>query len=81
MIDSVDVKLARRPAQASNRWLSKDQPTAKTVETLKHDEAKRKNIPTAEYQSVMSRASRARSACLRAPQSRPRPAARLARQG
>ena len=25
----------------------------KTVETLKHDEATRKNIPTAEYQSVM----------------------------
>jgi adenine-specific DNA-methyltransferase len=28
-------------------------PTAKTVETLKHDEDKRINIPTAEYQSVM----------------------------
>jgi len=27
----------------------------KTVETLKHDEAKRKNIPTAEYQSVVDR--------------------------
>jgi len=26
---------------------------AKTVESLKHDEATRKNIPTAEYQSVM----------------------------
>lgn len=26
---------------------------AKTVETLIHDEASRKNIPTAEYQSVM----------------------------
>ena len=25
----------------------------KTVETIKHDEAKRKNIPTAEYQSVL----------------------------
>jgi hypothetical protein len=25
----------------------------KTVETLTHDEASRKNIPTAEYQSVM----------------------------
>ena len=24
-----------------------------TVETLKHDDATRKNIPTAEYQSVM----------------------------
>jgi adenine-specific DNA-methyltransferase len=27
----------------------------KTVETLKHDEAKRKNIPTAEYQSVLEK--------------------------
>ena len=27
--------------------------TPKTVETLKHDEATRKNIPTAEYQSVV----------------------------
>ncbi len=30
--------------------------TKKTVETLKHDEASRKNIPTAEYQSVMHQA-------------------------
>jgi adenine-specific DNA-methyltransferase len=31
-------------------------PTSKlSVETLKHDEAKRKNIPTAEYQSVMAK--------------------------
>jgi len=28
---------------------------AKSVETLKHNEAKRKNIPTAEYQSVLER--------------------------
>jgi adenine-specific DNA-methyltransferase len=28
-------------------------PALKTVETIKHDDAKRKNIPTAEYQSVM----------------------------
>jgi adenine-specific DNA-methyltransferase len=28
---------------------------AKTVETLKHDEATRKNIPTAEYQSVLDK--------------------------
>src|ERR1700730_18255898 len=27
--------------------------TTKTVETLKHDTAKRKNIPTAEFQSVL----------------------------
>ena len=31
-------------------------PTSKlTVETIKHDEATRKNIPTAEYQSVMQK--------------------------
>jgi adenine-specific DNA-methyltransferase len=30
-------------------------PAAKSVETLKHDEAKRKNIPTAEYQSVLEK--------------------------
>jgi adenine-specific DNA-methyltransferase len=29
--------------------------TTKTVVTLKHDEAKRKNIPTAEYQSVLQK--------------------------
>ena len=29
--------------------------TAKSVETLKHDEAKRKNIPTAEHQSVIQK--------------------------
>lgn len=29
--------------------------TGKTVETITHDEASRKNIPTAEYQSVMAR--------------------------
>ena len=28
-------------------------PTTKTVETLKHDADKRKNIPTAEFQSVL----------------------------
>jgi len=32
---------------------SKKQPIPKTVEALKHEEASRKNIPTAEYQSVM----------------------------
>ena len=31
----------------------KKQPVRITVETLKHDEATRKNIPTAEHQSVM----------------------------
>lgn len=32
---------------------SKKQPARKTVETLKHEDASRKNIPTAEYLSVM----------------------------
>ena len=36
--------------------MAKKQPTAKTVEVLKHGEAKRKNIPTAEYQSVLQKA-------------------------
>src|SRR5271170_490054 len=35
--------------------MAKKQPTAKTVEALKHEEAKRKNIPTAEYQSVLQK--------------------------
>jgi adenine-specific DNA-methyltransferase len=30
-------------------------PTTKAVETLRHNEAKRKNIPTAEYQSVLEK--------------------------
>jgi adenine-specific DNA-methyltransferase len=33
--------------------------TPKSVESLKHDEAKRRNIPTAEHQSVMDRAQQA----------------------
>ncbi|WDT76884.1 MAG: site-specific DNA-methyltransferase [Candidatus Manganitrophus sp.] len=33
----------------------KKNPTTKSVEALKHDEAKRKNIPTAEYQSVLQK--------------------------
>src|SRR5580693_3917568 len=37
--------------------MAKKLPAAKTVETLKHEEAKRKNIPTAEYQSVMQKES------------------------
>jgi adenine-specific DNA-methyltransferase len=36
--------------------MAKKQTTAKTVEVLKHEEAKRKNIPTAEYQSVLQKA-------------------------
>src|SRR5450755_281688 len=33
--------------------MAKKPAAKKTVETLKHDEAKRKNIPTAEFQSVV----------------------------
>ena len=33
--------------------------TSLTVETLKHDEATRRNIPTAEYQSVLDKAQQA----------------------
>src|SRR6202167_1596973 len=36
--------------------MAKKQTTAKTVEVLRHGEAKRKNIPTAEYQSVLQKA-------------------------
>ena len=35
--------------------MAKKTPTTKTVATLKHDEAKRKNIPTAEHQSVLQK--------------------------
>ena len=35
--------------------MAKKQTTTKTVEALKHEEATRKNIPTAEYQSVMQK--------------------------
>ncbi len=34
------------------------QPTQKSVDAIKHDEAKRKNIPTAEYQSVLDEAQK-----------------------
>ncbi len=35
--------------------MASKQAPQKTVETLKHGEATRKNIPTAEYQSVMQK--------------------------
>lgn len=34
------------------------QPTSRNVEQITHDDAKRKNIPTAEYQSVMQKDER-----------------------
>jgi len=39
--------------------MAKKPAIAKSVETLKHDEAKRKNIPTAEHQSVIEKAQEA----------------------
>src|SRR5262245_30650901 len=36
----------------------KKQSTLKSVETLKHEDASRKNIPTAEYQSLMREADK-----------------------
>ena len=33
--------------------MAKKSPTLKSVESLRHQEAKRRNIPTAEYQSVI----------------------------
>ena len=54
----------------------------KTVETLTHEEASRKNIPTAEFQSVMRKEEQSPDPRgLRAPQPRPGPATGLARQG
>jgi adenine-specific DNA-methyltransferase len=38
--------------------MAKKQSSAKTVETLKHEKATRKNIPTAEYQSVLQKTER-----------------------
>ena len=54
MIESV----AATDGSVGTITMAKKQPTAKTVEALKHEEAKRKNIPTAEYQSVLRRLSR-----------------------
>jgi adenine-specific DNA-methyltransferase len=35
--------------------MAKKPPTIKTIDTIKHDGATRKNIPTAEYQSVLQK--------------------------
>ena len=79
MIDAV----AAQPATARKVIMAKKpNATSKTVETLKHDEAKRKNIPTAEFQSVLQTGATAPGPRrLRPPQPRSRSAARLARQG
>jgi adenine-specific DNA-methyltransferase len=39
--------------------MAKKDSTGKSVEALTHDEAKRRNIPTAEYQSVMQKSEQA----------------------
>ena len=49
MIATVD----RAAGDRGNVVMAKTPKPPKTVETLKHDEAKRRNIPTAEYQSVL----------------------------
>ncbi len=52
MIESV----AAQPAAEEQVVMAKKAPSSqKTVEALTHDEAKRKNIPTAEYQSVLQK--------------------------
>ena len=56
-------------------------PPEKSVETLKHDEAKRKNIPTAEFQSVLEKEQQDPKKVRYPAQHRPRSPARLARQG
>ena len=72
--DESELSSRRRDAMAKA-------PTTKTVETLKHDEATRKNIPTAEYQSVLAKEQQTPEADPLPAQHRPRPPARLARQG
>jgi len=41
-------------------------PTPKSVDAIQHDDAKRKNIPTAEYQSVLDEAQKKLSDAFRA---------------
>lgn len=51
----------------------------KSVETIKHDEAKRKNIPSAEQQSIIQKEHEAPKQVRYPRKHRPRPAACLAR--
>ena len=55
--------------------------TPRTIEALRHEEAKRRNIPSAEYQSLLDAASESPVQVARAAQPRPRPAARVAGEG
>ena len=61
--------------------MAKKPAAQKSVEALKHDEAKRKNIPTAEFQSVLEKEQQDPKKVRYPAQHRPRSAARLARQG
>ncbi len=70
---------ANRPSLESS--MPPKKPAAKkTVEALKHDEATRKNIPTAEYQSVLQKNEQEPVKVSYPSEPRPRPPARLARQ-
>ena len=54
----------------------------KSVESLTHEEARRRNLPSAEHQPLMREDEQyARSRRLRAAQPRPRPATRVEGQG
>ena len=71
-----------RRRKATNHGQESHKASARSVETLKHDEAKRKNIPTAEYQSVLEKEQQRSARRSDVPaQHRPRSAARLAREG
>ena len=77
----IEVLTIRKPYRMDQTTLHADK-NAKTVETLKHDEAKRKNIPTAEYQSVMQKEEQDPIRVAYERRNRDLdPAARLARQG
>ena len=51
----VPLRLIRLPSYRKEINMAKKAAAEKSVEALKHDEAKRRNIPTAEYQSVLER--------------------------
>ena len=80
MIESVAAQARRRKDPHGDKTPKPEK--KKTVETLTHEEASRKNIPTAEFQSVMRKEEQSPDPRgVRAPQPRPRPATGLARQG
>jgi adenine-specific DNA-methyltransferase len=61
---------------------AKKKPTTyKAVSILNHDEAKRKNIPTAEHQFVLEQDQKTPKTIRYPRKHRPRSPARLARQG